>query len=1466
MKKIAVSIVSLILALITLASCTPAGQGSNESTTAESNNTVETTSGNESTDTEESDTETAEESTDAALEGEHAELITNASKLANGVNAYFESRKHNSFIFENQEMILSYGKDNEKPQLVESLTNKKGGAYIENTMDVFVRMTDGSTYYASSSMANATANIYRLGYYFYEMRLEEQDFIGNFDIEKTKTINHTRPYFYNQVSISKEDGALVVTNDPNSNDSYVEFFKETKYSTETFNYVQVTIKADELVSPGVQVYYIAGDQDGFNDAYTTHFTIKNDGEYHTYMIPLYNLAGYTGDLKGLRFDIGGPEGVYEVKELKLVGVDTGSAPEFLGLNRSFMVYSDKMHHVIQIAATEKTENIAAVGMLTEISESKVAKIVLEDKNGIHETLDGVDWDSVEYIGFDIIDAGIFGYILPYDGKGGRLEVTLENGVYRIEQTLAPEGGVILPSEVNTDNANDFYMGQRIYTDDSHDFSDFLLEAYFERNPLSKKQIKVNTLSSSSASYAGYDSLRGIYKFTLAGSSGFGIAYYGEPNKHYNVDFTITGDDKDRMIYVMTCTSSGSLECAALLDGDGMMLPVPLEVGKNFSEEIGDRNLYNIDDKPYGEVIFPIPVKAESKYEYTVVNIYQNWGKYPLKQISWIQFSTPFYHLSTGVIETNCIIPYYFTKEPGLCSTLPDHRSMSAPFWKDQPQHSSCGTHQFLRYTDADGNYHYSENVQNTIDSYGPTYADVKMDYISTDGKINVSYTHTEMPQTDENRGYYEITYTVNEDIRFKDFARDFQFYSVYSNDPTGKYQRVGYLNSDNKCTTVAANKTTETVEYVLGDQCPYFAFYDMDNYTSEHQQGYANVSFLIYESELIIGGSKSDAPFLLLDMGGTLALSLDLEEVTLKAGDTFKINAIIMPWGSKDLEGVYDTVVNEATGEKYLDKNVRDVRENTLLDPLKITAGANCEAIESVYVPKARTTDGKSAEFTLSGGENNVAVRIYGFDKLTAPKIYEKINGEWVAYDVSSAETPDISGYHHYYDGYCVYYDGDGTYSYSFVVTMDGGNSRTFKVEAVDDFTPWPKEEDVQANNEDKLNIYLDHQEVGVNLGGGLIGEGFISKYEIFGEEFVRLYGMNATSIQEESMMFALSPGADPMVAGRYLVLKYRVPADNADKLGSLQFYVSTQTPNPTEEGLVLYSPVDQDGEWHVIVIDVLKNPRPAFSSVFKPNEDGEYMINFLRFDFFNGKVSPETYFDFAYLGMDDDLDKIIALNKDTEYLTFIEGDVTYKLDTATGEKLNADGSRPDSDSDGGYIGEGSEYKASDKAYWSYLDMINGRGENGAAQIVRNAGNSKNGAAVFNHNGSTVGENLMIFSGWCVVNGGISKYVWSADGGVTWHDAKPNIYVTFPDADSAVIDSARGNLGIALDQGSEKNSMFQGGLNNPDPSTVQGVAADLSDYAGQTVNIIFAAVPETEQDSVCIIACVKGVAVPLNND
>ena len=58
-----------------------------------------------------------------------------------------------------------------------------------------------------------------------------------------------------------------------------------------------------------------------------------------------------------------------------------------------------------------------------------------------------------------------------------------------------------------------------------------------------------------------------------------------------------------------------------------------------------------------------------------------------------------------------------------------------------------------------------------------------MNFITDDGRIKVTYNHMEMPQTDENRAYYEMTYEILEDISFKDFANDFSFYTVRANDP-----------------------------------------------------------------------------------------------------------------------------------------------------------------------------------------------------------------------------------------------------------------------------------------------------------------------------------------------------------------------------------------------------------------------------------------------------------------------------------------------------------------------------------------------------------------------------------------------------------------------------------------------------------------------------------------------------------
>ena len=75
-----------------------------------------------------------------------------------------------------------------------------------------------------------------------------------------------------------------------------------------------------------------------------------------------------------------------------------------------------------------------------------------------------------------------------------------------------------------------------------------------------------------------------------------------------------------------------------------------------------------------------------------------------------------------------------------------------------------------------------------------------------------------------------------------------------------------------------------------------------------------------------------------------------------------------------------------------------------------------------------------------------MTVRVDGIKDLGKLKIEELVDSGWIVYDTSSTSKPDNSGNSASFDGYTVHYDGDGTYSYSFVAAFTDGNSRTFKV------------------------------------------------------------------------------------------------------------------------------------------------------------------------------------------------------------------------------------------------------------------------------------------------------------------------------------------------------------------------------------------------------------------------------------
>ena len=1372
----------------------------------------------------ENDTEKEDEPViEPTLTGPYADTIMLSNRLANGVQAYYANPRRSHYHIGNKTMSLEYAISSAEENLVTSLTTPDGKTYLENTMDVFLRTEDGKTYLASQSTAAPHTNVYRLGYYYYDAHIMGQNFMGGSEIIGEMPFTVTKASIKsNQVTglnVSK-DGVVSYT--ANGFDPYVytvmnKNMKGYYFQAEEYNAIQFSVKASG--SSEGYLYFIAGSRTEHNNEQQVRFDLEANGEWNTYTVVINTVADYNDKVTSLRFDIGNSGEEIQIKDIKAVKLDT-NAPALL-LDRTFHTYSDKMNQVLHFVATDEVTGIDGLGMITSIPADTVAKLVIKDAKGVHETLDGVDFATCEYVGFDIKDTGILGFILLPHENSGTLEVTLKDGVYTVTQTARPEGGVI-HYDPNT-TADDFYMGHRLYTDQTHDFTDFLREAEFERHPL-------ETVSGDS--YAGYDVLRGAYKFDIGGT-GFNEPFFTEQNRHYTSDVTVQGGESDRTIYAYTYATSGCCENALILDKNDMLLPIPVMIYKNFKGE-NEEPIFDPGDPSYSETYFPISVKAGSTTELTVLNLYMNWGQIPLKQLSSIQFFWPYYHLSLGTTETSCISPLYGARD---LWTLPDFRSMSMPYWfelpegqgySNQPQHTHGGYQYFLQYTDKDGSYAATENYQNTIISSGPVYTDVKMDYISDDGRIKVSYNHLEMPETDELRAYYEINYEVLEDISIADFSHDFSFYSLEGY--AGQYQKMGYLGEGNRIVHGDVNMRAKPETIKLGDQNPYFALYDLKADAADWDKNNVNLGFVIAASDFTIGGQKCDAGFVMVGANAKYSLSLDLDAVTLKKGDTMKLCLIISPWG-------FYTSTD--------DSNMQKIRENTCLNGLNLTV-QDGEAMESVYLPKVKSTNGKSAEFTVSGGSNNKAVRVYGFEKMTAPTVYEKVNGEWVELTINSSKTPDKKGYAHYYDGYAVYYDRNGTYSYAFAFSMEGVESRSFKIVADTDFAGWPgSEEDILTNS---MNVYQEAQ----SLYQSTITSNFSGKAELAEDEtYVRLFGQGSAASEAFFQAFANS---DMSPTGQYLAVKYRLPENNPEKV-YFEFFTSTEHSGAHAGDSFHVNELIADGNWHVLLVDVADQHLPTFA----PDSSGSYTALHVRFDVFNVATSPETYVDIAYVGMADSLEDICRLNTKGVGEIYKGGAIAGTIDFATGETPKAD----DSTSPNYYVDPASGWTVSDVRYASMIDFINGHGDGDGPYDSRGT-NSDKPLDLIDYRGATVDGGKLALAGWAIAEGGIEKYMWTADGGKTWNECTLYNRNGFSDVtgNPGIYDSAKhffSSSGYDVATHPDK-IVFQGVEGTP-----SGICADLSAYTGQTVDVAFALVPNTDSDGLCLMTVVRGVEVAPNN-
>ncbi len=675
------------------------------------------------------------------------------------------------------------------------------------------------------------------------------------------------------------------------------------------------------------------------------------------------------------------------------------------LDKTFHLYGDRLYAQFSLYSSEAVECIEYFGCVVKIPVDKISALRIKDKNGIHDDLD-YDAAFVEYLAFDISDIGTVGFVLPSDGSVESAVTYEENGFYVVNFTASENGSI---NDINGNGGyenNNLTFGFRIYADNTHSFDGIDREATIERTPL--ENITVNG-GNAEGTFLGYDSLSGAYLFSMKGTD-FNTAYQN-PDLQYSLPVTIENDSYNRNIYMRSMGDNGCLEAAAILDDTNTLVPVNVQVCKNFHGD-GGEPFYSADDPQYGDSIFPVSLRADEKIDFTLLNLYQNWGKYPLKQLSSIEFHTSYYHLSTGTTESNCIAPYFVFGKDGW--TLPDFRTASGIMWAEQPQFNSEGILKFMTYRDGKKDV-YSEYVKSDITSVGQTYSDITTTYISDCGSYMYTLRHVEFPQTDENRTYYTLDVEFLEDVTFSNFRKNFDLF--YFDGRFVKFNKASYVDSENEIRYVDVNTDKSAEYYTLGTESPYWGFYDITDDTAQALDDHfgTNFAMIIKNYSMVINGEENNVPLVFRDSSDDEmtvgALTLDLKKAEFVKGDKISIDLILLPWG---------------TGTEENDENVINVRSDSALNPVSVNAAVG-SVVQDAFIPVVKC-ENNIAEFTLKGGKGNIAVRVDGFTELASPAVYRLTDNGAQEIHLASSNG---------YDGYSVFYNDDGTYSFSFVYTAE---------------------------------------------------------------------------------------------------------------------------------------------------------------------------------------------------------------------------------------------------------------------------------------------------------------------------------------------------------------------------------------------------------------------------------------------
>ena len=957
-----------------------------------------------------------------AADEETDEIVIYADSLKNGIQGYYENNTRSSFIIRNQTGSFRLGLVNEANKGLDKIYDSAGRLLLDGGMSAYAQNTGGTVYKSYLSASNGRVNTTQLGYYYYDIKFRDSSYTAGFKLYGETDLNTALSY---ATSISSSNPSTNMVTSVSGHTSLPS--SGTGYYSATINdpadpYVSFSLMSTsvgskdsltfEFAYTGVasrgKLYYNTGN--GYNEAQSCEFDIFPGGSFNRVVL---RVPGITNQrLRGIRVDVndGRAGDTFSIRGMKIIALRSSEAAN-VAFEQTFHSYSDKLNSEIRLLFSGETSAYSRFGYEYRIPSSSVSEIVFEDSAGVKNNVGYFAGDRLYYVGFDITGAGMLGFVAAEDGHT-RASFTYEDGYYVVRFFVDVSG--------NHKAGTDVSFGHRIYTADTKDFEGLARASYEERHPLNVSIEQINGYSD--FGYNGYDPVSGAYVFRVNGTS-FNEAFFNNPNNYYGGRIVFGSDGTERKVYVRSEGYSGSLEGAVILDGDDMLLPVAAEVCKNFTGEFEER-FYDPNDTGYGNTYYPVVVPAEGGFTHTMLNLYQNWGLFRQKQLSSIQFHIGYYHLSTGVTESNCIAPYFVYSQDGW--TLPDFRGCSGIMWSTQPQYASVGRPRFMTPYGTTRN----EYTGSLIRSSGPAYADMDYSYTYADstGAVKMNYTlrHVEFPQSDENRTYYTLTATVTQD-----FSISGSSFTLFSFDGRSDiFRRISYTNTSGTVSTISPSTTSNTnfSTYVLARNAPFVTLYNFAG-EADPSAGIENFGFIVKDYSFVIGGQPADVNLCLREKTGTdgrklnfIEIGINMGTINFRAGDTLKMDFVLLPYGAAN-QNNYD--------------NVTAVVADSVTSPWRFASVTKGTAVADDWLAIVRAA-ADEAEFTVTGSRNANVVRVDGFSRLARPVIEEYVNGRWVPYNVAFAG----------YDGYQVTYDGaTDTYGYAFVVMMDNpAQQRTFRV------------------------------------------------------------------------------------------------------------------------------------------------------------------------------------------------------------------------------------------------------------------------------------------------------------------------------------------------------------------------------------------------------------------------------------